>query len=193
MNLVSSFFACDERCGHMLDRGVSTSCIVSSTPLSSNARVDAVRSEPRQKGGGRSGGSLGLGCLAAGRPLHPICPRSVQGKWELEGDNRRFRPGGAAGAQPRTDNGGSTRGAAGSFRGSPDNGRDKKPLRLPVDHKQAGGLRHKRDSLPEPLSPVAPNNQQLNNPTTCPSARQSSSNGLPHTRGRGSSSPTPGR
>ena len=104
----------------MIDRGVSTACLVPSTPISSNARVDAVRAEPRKNGGGRSGGSLGLGYLAAGRPLHPICPRSVQGKWELEGDNRRFRPRGAAGAQPRTDKGGPPEGRRGASGGIPE-------------------------------------------------------------------------
>ena len=100
----------------MLDRRVSTTCIVVSTPMPSNARVDTVRAEPRKKGGGRSGGSLGLRYLAAGRLLHPICPRSVQGKWELEGDNRRFRPRGAAGAAAPHRQRGATRGAAGCVR-----------------------------------------------------------------------------
>ena len=120
----------------MIDRRVSTACLVPRTTLSSNARVDAVRAEPRKNGGGRSGGSLGLRCLAAGRPLHPICPRSVQGKWELEGDNRRFRPRGAQGQSPSTDNGGPPEGWRGSVGIPGFVVGDKESLRLPLDHEE---------------------------------------------------------
>ena len=71
-------------------------------------------SQPRKNGGARSGGSVGLGYLVAGRSLHSICPRSVQGEWELEGDNRRFSPrrrgGHSPGHSPAPTMGGHPRG-----------------------------------------------------------------------------------
>ena len=112
-----------------------------------------------------------LGYLAAGRPLQPICPRSVQGKWELEGDNRRFRPRGAAGAQPRTDNGGVHPRGGGVFPAGVQTAAETMSpsashliTRNPVVSCGACApaappgrepLR-RRGSLPAPLSPVAP-------------------------------------
>ncbi len=106
--------------------------------------------EPRSNGGARSGGSLGLRCLAAGRPLHPICPRSVQGKWELEGDNRRFRPRGERGRQPRTDKWGPPAGRRGVCCDCGFSIGNKRPLRFPL-RSQGTGLF--RAGLP-PLRPA---------------------------------------
>ena len=106
---------------------------------------NALFERARGRGSGRAaqewwwsvGRLTGLRCLAAGRPLHPICPRSVQGKWELEGDNRRFRPRGARGRSPAPTMGGPPEGRRDPSE-SRDRGRRRKAAPPPPRSQGAG-------------------------------------------------------
>ena len=112
----------------------------------------------------------GLRCLAAGRLLHPICPRSVQGKWELEGDNRRFRPRGARGRSPAPTMGVHPRGGGVLPAGFRIRSKTRSPSASPLITRNRFVLcgacapaappgrepLRRRGSLPAPLSPVAP-------------------------------------
>ena len=118
----------------MIDRRVSTACLVASTTLSSNARVDAVRAKPRKKVVVDRVAHWDSATWPRGDHYTLFARAAFKGSGSSRATTVGFALEGRGGAAPHRQ-WGSTRGAAG-VRRDPGSRSETRTPRLPFDHKE---------------------------------------------------------